>query len=91
MGLHPPCPLLQYTPFKFENLIDIAQNHSNLGILVLSKIKYPIASGVCITQTPCLRDTILELAPPPISTPDSNPPSENPRSAPEIIVLSDNT
>ena len=23
MGLHPPHPLLQFTPFKFENLIKI--------------------------------------------------------------------
>ena len=48
MGLHPPHPLLQFTPFKFENLINLALKHSNLasyGILVLNKIKYPIASG----------------------------------------------
>ena len=45
MGLHPSCPLLQFTPFKFENLINLAEKHSNLGILVLNKIKYPIFSG----------------------------------------------
>ena len=48
MGVHPPRPLLQFIPFKLENIINLALKHYNLaffGILVLSKIKYPIASG----------------------------------------------
>ena len=47
MVLHPPRPLLQFTPFKFENLINLAVKDSNLalyGILALNKIKYPITS-----------------------------------------------
>ena len=59
MGVHPPRPLLQFTPFK---LINLAYKHYNLGILVLTKIKYPVASG---RLRPCFRDidTMLGLAP----------------------------
>ena len=60
MGLHPPYPLFQLTPFKL---------HYNLafsGILVLAKIKYP--------RPLFFTDTILRLAPPPIFTPDFDPP-----------------
>ena len=50
-------PLLQFTPFKFDFLINLAKTILFLlyGILV-----YPIASGT----DPSFRDTTLGLAPP---------------------------
>ena len=65
------------------NIILKYSNFVLYGILVLSKIKYPIASGgLCPPQTPCFSEG---LALPPIYGPDSDPPSENPGSAPDII------
>ena len=57
MRLHPPCPLLQFTPLKFENLINLAKS------CIIWDFKYPVYRGSA-PQTPYFRDIILGLAPP---------------------------
>ena len=91
MGLHPPHPILQFTPLKFENLNKFnSTKHSNLalyGILVLNKSKYPIISvGLC-PPDPLLQRYYTRVTPLPIYTPDSDPPFTNPGSAPAVIPL----
>ena len=89
MGLHPPRPLLQFTPLKFENLINLIQKHSNLalyGILVLNKSRYPMASGRLCPPDPLLHRYYTSVSPIPyiqytlILT-------QNPGSAPAYLYL----
>ena len=75
-----------YAPYfnlHHSSLINLACNLALYGILVLNKIKYPLASGGLCPSDPLLqryntRSSSSLLDPPLILT----PPSENPGSAP---------
>ena len=60
-------PYFQFTLFKFENH-KFSLKHCMQSCIIwefsTKQNKIPVASGGLRPQTPCLRDTILGLAPP---------------------------
>ena len=80
-------PILQFTSFKFKNLINLALKYvlqsCIMWDLILNKIKHPIASGGLHPPDPLLQRYITRVNSSLLDTPrpDSHYPSENPGSA----------